>query len=123
MEDECDERNKWFQEYVMSTRFLSHLLVFFLSVTSVSAGAAGLNDTDDRLFQLQRAQAMKGDARAQYYLGEMYERGLGTSQNIDEANKWYAKAAQKGDSWAKSKLALRAKIEEDLRLKKLRIER
>jgi len=106
----------------MSIKFLGHLLVMFLSVASVSAGAAGLNDTDDRLFQLQLAQAMKGDARAQYYLGEMYERGLGTSQNIDEAYKWYAKAAQKGDSWAKSKLALRAKIEENLRQKKLRKE-
>lgn len=66
---------------------------------------------------------MKGDTRAQYYLGEMYERGLGTSQNIDEALKWYAKAAQKGDSWAKSKLALRAKFDEDLRQKQLRKDR
>jgi TPR repeat protein len=107
----------------MSIKFLSHLLVMFISVASVSAGAVGLNDTDERLFQAQRVQAMKGDARAQYYLGEMYERGLGTSQNIDEAYKWYAKAAQKGDSWAKSKLSLRAKIEEDLRQKKLRKER
>jgi len=122
-EKECDERNRWLQRCIMSIRFLSHLLVLFLSVTSVSAGAAGLNDTNDQLFQLQRAQAMKGDARAQYYLGEMYERGLGTSQNIDEAYKWYAKAAQKGDSWAKSKLALRAKIEEDLRQKNLRKDR
>jgi len=92
----------------------------FLAVASVSAGAVGLNDTDERLFQVQRAQAMKGDAHAQYYLGEMYEQGLGTSQNIDEAFKWYAKAAKKGDSLAKRKLVHRAEIEEDLRLKKHR---
>jgi TPR repeat protein len=122
MEEECDERNRWLQGYVMSTRFLSHLLVFFLSVTSVSAGAADLKDADVRLFQVQLAQAMKGDARAQYYLGEMHEQGLGTRQNIDEAFKWYAKAAKNGDSWAKRKLAHRAEIEEDLRQKKLRRE-
>jgi hypothetical protein len=56
----------------MSIKFLSHLLVMFISVASVSAGAVGLNDTDERLFQAQRVQAMKGDARAQYYLCEMY---------------------------------------------------
>jgi TPR repeat protein len=107
----------------MSIRILSHLLVLFLSATSVSAGAAGLEDADERLFQVQLALAMKGDARAQYFLGEMHEQGLGTRQNIDEAFKWYAKAAEKGDSWAKRKLAHRAKIEEDLRQKNLRKER
>ena len=44
-------------------------------------------------------------------------------KNIDEAFKWYAKAAEKGYSWAKRKLARRAEIEEDLRQKKLRKER
>lgn len=107
----------------MSIRFLSHLLALFLSVATVSADAAGLNDADERLFHVQLTQAMKGDARAQYYLGEMYEQGLGTRQNIDEAFKWYAKAAEKGYSWAKRKLARRAEIEEDLRQKKLRKER
>ena len=103
----------------MSVRILSHLLVLFLflSVISVSAGAAGLEDADERLFQLQLALAMKGDARAQYFLGEMHEQGLGTTRDIDEAFKWYAKAAEKGDSGAKRKLAYRARIEEDLRLK------
>lgn len=102
----------------MSIRVLSHLLVLFLSVTSVSAGAAGLEDADERLFQVQLALAMKGDARAQYFLGEMHEQGLGTRQNIDEAFKWYAKAAEKGESWAKRKLAHRAEIEENLRQEK-----
>ena len=123
MKEERDECNRWFQGYVMSTRFLSHLLVFFLSVTSVPASAADLKDADERLFQVQLAQALKDDARAQYYLGEMYEQGLGTRQNIDEAFKWYAKAAKNGDSLAKRKLTHRAEIEEDLRQKKLRKER
>ncbi|HYA37163.1 MAG TPA: hypothetical protein VEI74_02665 [Candidatus Methylomirabilis sp.] len=107
----------------MSIRFLIPLLALFLSVTGVSADEAGLKDAEERLLQVQLAQAMKGDARAQYFLGEMYEQGLGTRQNIDEAFKWYAKAAQKGDSWAKRKLAHRAEIEEDLRQKMLRKDR
>jgi TPR repeat protein len=107
----------------MSIRILSHLLVLFLSATSVSAGAAGLNDANERLFRVQLALAMKGDARAQYFLGEMHEQGLGTPQDIDEAFKWYAKAAAKGDSGAKRKLTYRAKIGEDLRQKNLRKER
>jgi TPR repeat protein len=107
----------------MSIRILSHLLVLFLSATSVSAGAAGLNDANERLFRVQLALAMKGDARAQYFLGEMHEQGLGTPQDIDEAFKWYAKAAAKGDSGAKRKLTYRAKIEEGLRQKNPRKER
>jgi len=89
----------------------------------MSAGAADLKAVDEQLFQVQLTQARKGDARAQYYLGEMYEKGIGSSQNIDAAFKWYAKAAKQGDSWAIRKLAHRAEIEEDLKQKILRRER
>lgn len=84
-------------------------------MTSVPAGAAGVDDADERLFHVQLAIAEKGDVRAQYFLGEMHEQGLGTKQDLDEAFKWYAKAAEKGDTWAKRKLAHRAEIEADLR--------
>jgi TPR repeat protein len=73
--------------------------------------AAGLDDADERLFRVQLAMAEKGDVRAQYYLGEMHEQGLGTRQNLGEAFKWYEKAAEKGDAWAKRKLVHRAEIE------------
>jgi len=102
----------------MLLRLSSHLLVLFLSVTSVSAGAAGLEDADERLYQVQLALATKGDTRAQYFLGEMHEQGLGTSQNVDEAFKWYTKAAEKGDAWAKRKVAHRAEIEANLKQEK-----
>jgi len=48
----------------MSIRFLSYLLILFVSLASVSADATGLNDADERLFQVQLSQAMKGDAHA-----------------------------------------------------------
>jgi TPR repeat protein len=73
--------------------------------------AVGLDDADERLFRVQLAMAEKGDVRAQYYLGEMHEQGLGTRQDLGEAFKWYEKAAQKGDAWAKRKLVHRAEIE------------
>jgi TPR repeat protein len=74
------------------------------------AHSAGLDDADERLFKVQLAMAEKGESRAQYYLGEMHEQGLGTKQDVDEAFKWYAKAAEQGDSLALRKLAHRKEI-------------
>lgn len=74
------------------------------------ANSAGLEDADERLFKVQMAMAEKGDTRAQYYLGEMHEQGLGTKQDVEEAFKWYAKAAERGDPMAKRKLAHRQEI-------------
>ena len=42
------------------------------------------------------AQAEQGDAQAQYELAMMYEKGKGVEQNIDEALKWFNKAAGNG---------------------------
>lgn len=95
----------------MSVRDLRHWLFMILLITGVPAKAAGLEDADERLFHVQLAMAEKGDVRAQYYLGEMHEQGLGTRQNLGEAFKWYEKAAEKGDAWAKRKLVHRAEIE------------
>jgi len=95
----------------MSVRYLRHGLFIFLLMTGIPVKAASLDDADERLFRVQLAMAEKGDVRAQYYLGEMHEQGLGTQQNIGEAFKWYEKAAEKGDAWAKRKLAHRAEIE------------
>lgn len=99
----------------MSARFISYILFLCLLLVIVPAGAAGLDDADARLFQVQLSLAEKGDTSAQYYLGEMHEQGLGTEQNIAEAFKWYAKAAEQGDVWAKRKLAHRAEIEADFK--------
>jgi TPR repeat protein len=76
----------------------------------MAAHAAGLEDADERLFKVQMAMAEKGNTRAQYYLGEMHEQGLGTKPDLEEAFKWYAKAAEKGDPLAQRKLALRQEI-------------
>jgi TPR repeat protein len=97
----------------MPVRFTCHIILLLSLLMPMSVSAAGIDGADERLFQVQQSLAGKGDARAQYYLGEMYEQGLGTTQNFDEAFKWYAKAADQGDALAKRKLAHRAEIESD----------
>jgi hypothetical protein len=51
-----------------------------------------------------RPLAKKGDAEAQYYLGSMYDRGIGVQQDYGEAAKWYRRAAERGDADAQNNL-------------------
>jgi uncharacterized protein len=44
------------------------------------------------------AEAEKGDADAQYYLGKIYEGGLGTTPDYAAAAQWYEKASAKNHS-------------------------
>ncbi|MEO1574027.1 MAG: caspase family protein [Pseudomonadota bacterium] len=53
-----------------------------------------------------RGEAERGDATAQYYLGEMYERGLGTDVDYSEAARWYAAAAEQGLRAAQTNLGM-----------------
>ena len=50
--------------------------------------------------------AEPGDAKAQYNLGVMYDRGQGVVQDYKEAMKWYRKAAEQGDAKAQFGLGL-----------------
>lgn len=99
----------------MSARSTCLFLFAFVLLPAMPAISAGLEDADERLFKVQLAMAEKGDSRAQYFLGEMHEQGLGTKQDVEEAFKWYAKAAEQGDPWAKRKLANRKEIMEELK--------
>lgn len=47
-----------------------------------------------------RKAAERGDANAQFNLGECYSLGLGVSKNDVEATEWYAKAAEQGHARA-----------------------
>ena len=99
----------------MSARSTCLFLFAFVLLPALPANSAGLDDADERLFKVQLAMAEKGESRAQYYLGEMHEQGLGTRQDVDEAFKWYAKAAEQGDSLALRKLAHRKEIISEIR--------
>jgi TPR repeat protein len=51
------------------------------------------------------AAAKKGDAAAQYRLGEMYDLGRGVNQDYAQAVKWYRAAAEQGHAPAQFALA------------------
>lgn len=61
-------------------------------------------------------QAEGGDALAQVYVGEMYEKGLGREPDYREAAKWYGKAAQQG--FARGQLNLAYLYEQGLGVEK-----
>jgi len=87
-------------------------LAFALACATFAPAATA--DAYTRLFGVQKKMAEKGDASAQLHLGEMYELGLGTSADNDQAMKWYAMAAEKGNPIATQKMdALRRLIEEE----------
>jgi uncharacterized protein len=51
-----------------------------------------------------RPLAEEGDARAAFYLGYMYDEGLGAGQSSDQAAIWFRKAAEQGDAVAQGTL-------------------
>ena len=74
------------------------ILVTFVFLTQISAARA------DMVFDFQMKLAKKGNAEAQYKVGEMYEAGRGVDANKDEAMKWFTQAADGGSQNAKDKL-------------------
>ena len=55
---------------------------------------------DKEEFEKTKALAEKGDAKAQYNLGLMYEKGRGVEKDLKEAVKWWRKAAEQGHAYA-----------------------
>jgi flagellar biosynthesis GTPase FlhF len=70
-------------------------VVFFTEISSASA---------DGLFDFQMKLAQKGNAEAQFKVGEMYETGFGVKQDREQARIWIDKAAAKGHVVAGYKL-------------------
>jgi len=74
------------------------LLVLFVFTANVAHTQA------DTLFDFQMKLAKKGNAEAQYKVGEMYETGFGVEENMVEAENWIKKAAGQGHETAEFKL-------------------
>lgn len=49
-------------------------------------------------------QAKAGDAEAQYYIGQIHEKGLGLDPDLTSAAEWYQKAAARGHAGAQTSL-------------------
>jgi len=58
----------------------------------------------DGLFDFQIKLAKKGNAEAEYKIGEMYETGFGVKKDMTEARNWIKKAANQGHETAGFKL-------------------
>lgn len=56
------------------------------------------------LYHLKK-KAEQGDVEAQYYLGTLYERGIGTAQDFQQAAFWYEKSAEQGNVNAQFNIA------------------
>ena len=84
-------------DFISNTRFIALLLITLLLVIPMTVQADGLFD-----FQMKLAQ--KGNAEAQFKVGEMYETGFGVKEDRAEAEKWITKAAGQGHETAGFKL-------------------
>ena len=68
-------------------------------------GLTAYNKEDDATaLKIWRPLAEKGYAKAQYYLGIMYNYGQGVLKDYKEAVKWYRKAANQGNAGAQYNL-------------------
>lgn len=82
------------------------LLIFILLLSGLSSAQADEPDSvESKLFKVQLFLAKSGDPAGQYYLAEMYEKGLGTPQDLQQALVWYKKSAELGNAKAEEKLA------------------
>jgi len=66
--------------------------------------AANFNSMDYTATIMYYRNAVAGDARSQYKLGELYVDGKGVQQDYSEAAKWYQKAAEQGNPQAQVNL-------------------
>ena len=74
---------------------LSAVTLWLFLVAIIPAFASMLYAADTDIAQL-RIKAEKGDARAQFSLGNMYREGEGVPKDATEAVKWYRKSAEQG---------------------------
>lgn len=66
---------------------------------------AGLLQATEPDMDTLRSQAAAGDVTAQLNLGAAYDHGLGVERNIEQALRWYQKAAEQGLAEAQFNLA------------------
>ncbi len=81
-------------------------ITFTLSLLLASGAAAVADDFWADRFKEREAEAVKGDAEAQYNLGYMYEKGKGVPADKAKAAEFYRKAAEQGVDKAEYKLGV-----------------
>ena len=64
----------------------------------------GVSQDYGKALQLFHEADQKGNSSSAYYLGMIYEKGLGTPKDLKMAHTWYSKAAQNGDALARERM-------------------
>lgn len=86
-----------FAGFVSKARFIALMLITIMLLAPSLSQADGL-------FDFQMKLAKKGNAEAQFKVGEMYETGFGVKEDKVEAMNWITKAADQGHETADFKL-------------------
>ena len=73
--------------------------------TSNPSAAKGINKDWSEAANWYIKAACQGEAKAQFALGLIYEKGKGVKKIPDEALKWYSEAAKQGNAEAIRKVA------------------
>lgn len=83
---------------------ISTLLVFlpFLQLSHAEV----VDESWRQVYEFQSKMAAKGNNKAQFTLGEMYEHGRGVERNYDTAIDWYNRAKSNGHSEASERIAM-----------------
>ncbi len=82
----------------MAGRWRSTALGLLLALTIAACGSPPGHEL--RTLEQLTDMASAGDLGAQTALGQVYEKGLGVRQNLDQALRWYARATEGGDALA-----------------------
>ena len=86
-----------FAGFASKTGFIALMLITLILFLPAISQADGL-------FDFQMKMAKKGNAEAEFKVGEMYETGFGVKKDMKEAKNWITKSAGQGHETAKFKL-------------------
>jgi Sel1 repeat len=82
-------------------------VIMLTIVTGLSASAFAAGDYIwEEKFKRELPKAEQGNAKSQYSIGEMYEKGKGAERDAQKAFQWYQKAAKQGNKKAAYKIGL-----------------
>ncbi len=88
---------------VLRLSLVSFFVTLLFAITA-PASAMELMDQSGNLFNFQMKLANKGNPVAQYRVGFMYERGIGTQEDAEKAVNWYKKSVKQGNVDAENRL-------------------
>lgn len=101
-----------------NTLFSRTAITFICVIFMQMATAEEADNSWDQVFSFQKRLAQQGNVKAQFILGEMYEKGRGVKRDPDTAILWYRKAEKNGNKKAAARIsALRDAMRRDAQMK------